>query len=89
MTRFPIRVVPRSGPDRVGGVPDGSLLVHVAAAPVDGAANEAVVRLLASTLGVARSSIRLVGGATGRRKVVTVEGLEPEALRRRWPDLGV
>ena len=68
---------------------EGVLRVRVHAAPVEGAANAALIRLLASETGVTPGSIRIVSGGTSRRKVVEVEGVAPEALRSRWPDLDV
>jgi len=61
----------------------------VAAPPVEGAANQALARLLVATLDVRASAIRIVAGATGRRKVVEIDGLEPGPIRSRWPDLDV
>jgi uncharacterized protein (TIGR00251 family) len=87
--RIPVRVTPRGGRDGIDGVRDGALLVRVAAPPAEGAANEAVLRLVAETCGVPRRAARLVAGATGRHKLVAVEGVDREALIRRWPDLGV
>lgn len=86
--RFAVRLVPRGGEDRVDGVVEGALRVHVAAPPVEGAANDALVRLLARELGVPRAAIRIVSGATARRKVVAVEGLTRAAILARWPELG-
>jgi uncharacterized protein YggU (UPF0235/DUF167 family) len=63
--------------------------VRVAAPPVDGAANAALVRVLADALHVPPSAIRIVAGAAGRRKVVDVTGAGREALMSRWPDLDV
>jgi uncharacterized protein YggU (UPF0235/DUF167 family) len=71
----------------VDGVVDGVLRVRVAAPPVDGAANEALVRLLASELGVARSAVRLVSGATARTKRIEVDG-QDALIAARWPGLG-
>jgi uncharacterized protein len=68
---------------------DGALRVRVAAPPVEGAANQALVRVLAAELGVARRSVRLVAGAAGRRKLVVVEGLEADEVVARWPGLRV
>ncbi len=62
--------------------------MRVRAAPVEGAANEAVVRLLADALGVSRAAIRLLTGSTGRRKLVQVEGVDSAGLDRRWPAPG-
>jgi uncharacterized protein len=63
--------------------------VRVAAPPVEGAANQALVRVIAEELGVARRSVRLVAGAAGRQKLIVVEGIEPETLVARWPGLRV
>ena len=68
---------------------DGVLKARVAAPPVDGAANEALLRLVADALDLPRRRVRLAAGATNRRKVVEVEGVEAEALRSRWPGLDV
>ena len=85
--RLAVRLTPRGGGDRVEGVgEDGALRVRVAAPPVDGAANEALCRLLARELGVARGAVRVVTGATGRRKVVELD-VDPAALAAAWPGL--
>ena len=85
--RFGVRLTPRGGQDRVDGVADGVLRARVAAPPVDGAANEALVRLLASELGVARSAVRLAGGATARTKTIEVDADAEGAVAARWPGL--
>ena len=85
-----MRLTPRGGVDRVDGVgEDGALRVRVAAPPVDSAANEALCRLLARELDVARGGIRIVTGATARRKVMAVAGIEAPVVRSRWPGLAV
>jgi uncharacterized protein YggU (UPF0235/DUF167 family) len=70
-------------------VVDGVLRVRVAAAPVDGAANRSLLRLLAAELGVPARAFELVGGASGRRKLIEVEGVDEASLRSRWRDLDV
>jgi uncharacterized protein YggU (UPF0235/DUF167 family) len=87
--RFGVRLTPRGGLDRVDGVVDGTLHARVAAPAVDGAANQALLRLLADELGVSKGMVRLVSGPTARTKVVAVEGVEPGALAARWPGLRV
>ncbi len=87
--RFIVRLTPRGGRDAIDGVVDGVLRARVAAAPADGAANEAFLRLIARELRVPRATVSLIAGATGRRKLVAVDGLEPASLLARWPDLGV
>lgn len=87
--RITVCVTPRGGRDSVDGVRDGQLLVRVAAPAAEGAANEAALRLVAAAAGVPRRAARLVVGATGRRKVIALEGANRAALNARWPGLGV
>jgi uncharacterized protein len=61
----------------------------VAAPPVEGAANHALIRLIASELGVSQSSVRLIAGAAGRQKLLVVVGVTPDDVLARWPDLRV
>jgi uncharacterized protein len=84
-----VRLTPRGGSDQVEGVVDGVLRARVAAPPVEGAANQALLRLLADELGVARRAVRLVAGAAGRQKLVVVEGMTPDDVVARWPGLRV
>lgn len=65
------------------------LRARVAAPAVAGAANQALLRLIADELGIARRDVRLVAGAAGRQKLVVVEGVESEAIVARWPGLRV
>ena len=88
-SRFAVRLTPRSGSDRIDGVVEGELRVHVTAPAVEGAANNALVRLLAGELGVAKRDVRIVAGATSRRKLVVVDGMERDAVIARWPGLRV
>jgi uncharacterized protein YggU (UPF0235/DUF167 family) len=87
--RLAIRCVPRGGADRIEGVVDHRLRVRVSAPAVDGAANDALLRLLADALDVPRGALRLVAGATGRDKIVAIEGVDQARLVARWPDLAV
>lgn len=78
-----IKVNPRSARDRVVGWLGGRLKVSVSAPPEKGRANAAVLELLASVLGVARSRLRVVAGESASEKVVAVLGLsEAEVLSR-------
>ncbi len=81
--RIRVRITPRAGRDAIAGWRGETLLVRVAAPPVEGEANAALVRLLARTLGLPKSAVSVIVGAKGREKTVAVEGLdEAEALRR-------
>ena len=62
---------------------DGALDVRVSAAPVEGAANEALVELLARQLDVPRRAVSLVSGEHGRSKRVRIEGLSVAEVRAR------
>jgi len=77
---FMVRVVPRASRSEIVGEHDGALRVRIAAPPVDGAANEELVRLLSRSLGVSRSAIEITAGHTAKLKTVRVAGLESSAL---------
>ena len=62
MLIFQVRVVPRASRSEIVGEHDGAVRVRIAAPPVDGAANEELIRLLARKLGLARSAISITGG---------------------------
>lgn len=71
---FDVLVQPRASRAKLGPVHDGRLKVSVTAPPVDGEANAAVIAIFAKTLGVARSAVEVVAGASSRRKTVRVTG---------------
>jgi uncharacterized protein YggU (UPF0235/DUF167 family) len=71
--------MPRSPKNVVGGIRDGRVIVRVTSPPVDQAANDAGVRLLANALGLPKSAVRLVAGHTGRNKVAEAD-LSPDVV---------
>ncbi|MFV8755385.1 DUF167 family protein [Nannocystaceae bacterium ST9] len=77
-----VQAVPRSSRDEVGKPHGDRLKLHVRAPPVEGEANEAIVRLLAEVLELPRAAVRLIRGQSGKRKTVTIVGLELDAVRR-------
>ena len=79
--RFAVRVAPRASREAVGGVHDGALKVALTAPPVEGAANEALVRILSKSLGISKSSVRIARGDKSRDKVVIVSGVDEAAIR--------
>lgn len=81
--RLDVRVVPRGSRSALEGVRGGSLLVRVTAPPVGGAANAALVEVLAGTFGIPRRDVVVVAGLTSRQKRVELRGLHQEAVRRR------
>jgi uncharacterized protein (TIGR00251 family) len=76
-------VQPRASRTELIGVRGDEIRVRVAAPPVDGAANDALVRFLADTIGVARSAVTVISGAGSRSKVVLVTGVTPARAARR------
>jgi uncharacterized protein (TIGR00251 family) len=79
--RFAVRVQPRASRSAIDGVHGDALRVRLSAPPVDGAANDALVELLARELGVARRDVRVIAGAASRSKVIEVEGVGSARVR--------
>ena len=78
--RFQVYVQPRASRSEIVGDHDGALRVRLTAPPVDNAANDELIALLAKALGARRRDIRIVAGATSRRKVVEVDGVGAEQV---------
>lgn len=78
-----MRVQPRASRSEVAGPYGDALRIRLAAPPVDGAANDALVRFLAERLEVSRSAVRIEAGASGRSKVVAIDGIDPDTAARR------
>jgi hypothetical protein len=80
--RVTVRVIPRSSRNTLTWE-QGSIKARLTAPPVEGAANEALIALLAAHLDVPKRAITIVRGATGRQKVIEIEGLIQEELVRK------
>lgn len=92
MTRLAVRLTPGASADRIDGWDvdaDGRpvLKVRVRARPVEGEANAALLKLLAKTLGVAKSGVSLERGGQSRTKMIAVAGLSEDDVKRRLTDL--
>lgn len=74
MQKVKLRVIPRARQNKITTDADGTIRVHITAAPVDGAANDAVIRALAEYFHVPKSQIKIVRGETSRNKVVELPG---------------
>ncbi len=74
-----LRIQPRATREGIEGVREGRLRVKVSSPPVEGAANERLLRILADALGVPRGSLALTRGVKSREKDVTVHGVAPRA----------
>jgi uncharacterized protein (TIGR00251 family) len=79
--QFAVVVQPRASRTEIVGEHGGALKLRVAAPPVDGAANEELIRFLARSLSVPQSAVRVLRGSTGRRKVVEVAGISAADVR--------
>jgi uncharacterized protein (TIGR00251 family) len=75
-----VRVIPRSPRTRVDGQRGGSILIRLAAPPVDGAANDALLRYVADIVGVPRRAVRLISGEKSRDKKVGIAGVSRSAV---------
>src|SRR5258706_7864196 len=78
-----IKLQPRASRNEIGEATGGELKIKVTAPPVDSAANEALLRLLAEALDCPRGAVQLVRGKTARHKVVSIQGLGAEAVLKK------
>ena len=91
MANLPVRLQPGAAADRIDGWTTDAegrpvLKVRVRARPIEGETNDALIRLLAKSLGVPKSSISVVRGGQSRSKMIVVQGLDDEELRSRLVD---
>ncbi|HET9799063.1 MAG TPA: DUF167 domain-containing protein [Gemmatimonadaceae bacterium] len=79
--RVAVHVQPRASRSEIVGLHGAALKVRLQAPPVDGAANDALIALLAERLGVPRRAVRVVAGAASRAKTVEIDGTTEVAVR--------
>ena len=82
MGRLALRVQPRARKNELAGERAGAVVVRVTAAPVDGKANDAMRRLVAKRLGLPASRVSIARGESSRDKLIEVEGIDDDGLRR-------
>jgi len=80
---FAVRVQPRARKNAITGELGGALKLALTAPPIDGKANQSCTEFLAKLLKVPRSSVTIAAGQTSRNKVIRVDGLSAEEVRRR------
>jgi uncharacterized protein (TIGR00251 family) len=79
-----VRVTPRATKNQiVGALHDGTVKIHIAAAPSEGQTNEKLIEFLSSILGVPKDRIEVVAGGTGSDKLVSVLDIDSETLHRK------
>lgn len=79
-----VRVTPRSGRNEISGImEDGTIKIRVAAAPVDGGANQELIRFLAEILEIRENQLEIISGMTGRDKLISILGLSTTEVEDR------
>ena len=76
MTHLTVRVIPRSSKPGIAGIRDGALLVRLQSPPVEGAANDELIRVMAETFGGARRDVEIVVGERSKLKRVALNATE-------------
>ena len=89
MTHLNVRVVPRASKPGVAGVRDGALLVRLQSPPVEGAANDELIQLMAKTFAVPRRDVAIVSGEHSKLKRVAIATLSDDQLKTALQALGI
>ncbi len=82
---FAVRVQPRASQSKIAGEIEGSLKIKIAAPPVDGEANEELIRFLSKWFEVPKREIEIVSGETAKNKIIRIHGLTVENFETRLP----
>jgi uncharacterized protein (TIGR00251 family) len=85
--RVAVYIQPRASKTEPAGRHDGAIKIRIASPPVDHAANRALIEFVAERLGLPKRKVRIVSGATSRRKVLEIEGATATAITAAFPDL--
>lgn len=80
---FDIQVIPHASRAELVGAQNGALKIKVTAPPVEGAANEACIKLLAKELGLKKSQMEISSGAKSRKKTVMIKDINKEELETK------
>jgi uncharacterized protein (TIGR00251 family) len=80
---LPVRAVPRASKNEIQGVHGDALKIRLQAPPVEGKANQALIRFLSDALDLPRARISVASGETGRNKTILINGLTAEQLKER------
>lgn len=78
-----VKLQPRAAKNEIGGPLGEELKIKVTAPPVDAAANQALIDLLAEKLGCARGAVQIIRGKTSRHKTIWIGGLSPDEVLRK------
>lgn len=83
---FAVRVQPRASKSEVSGELDGALKIRLAAPPVDGEANEALIKLLSKLFDAPRTRITILSGLSSKNKIVRLSGMTVDKVERVLAD---
>ena len=82
---FAVRIVPRASRSEIAGEQSRALRVRIAAAPVEGAANQELIKLLAKTFKLPQKAVEIVSGAASKNKIVRIQGADATRLQQLVP----
>ena len=78
-----LRIIPRASKNEIQGVHDGALKVRLTSPPIDGKANQALIKFMSKTLSISKTQIELIQGQAGRLKIVRITGISKRVLIRK------
>ena len=79
---FTVRIVPRASRSEITGEQSGALRVRIAAAPVEGAANQELIKLLAKSFKLPKNAVQIISGSTSKNKIVRIQGGDATRLQQ-------
>ena len=80
-------IYPRSANNKICGLQDEYLKIHITSPPVDGNANKMCVKFLAKILSVSQSQIAIVSGQNGRKKIIRIDGMNTSEFLKKIPSI--
>jgi uncharacterized protein (TIGR00251 family) len=89
MTHLTVRVIPRSSKPGIAGIRDGALLVRLQSPPVEGAANEELIQVIAETFGAAKRDVEIVAGERSKLKRIAMATVDRSHVKAVLRSLGV
>jgi hypothetical protein len=79
---FGVRVVPRASRSEITGEQSGALRVRIAAAPIEGAANQELIKLLSKSFKLPKHAVQIISGSTSKNKLVRIQGADANKLQQ-------
>jgi uncharacterized protein (TIGR00251 family) len=89
VVKLTVRVMPRASKTGIAGTRDGALLVKLQSPPVEGAANEELIEVVAATFGVAKRDVMIVSGERSKLKRIAIDTIERDHVKRVLSKLGI